>query len=452
MNIAAAYELNDALKYAKSIKSKGSINLSSYIDSFINNNSQYKQLDYQIKQAVSSLSKLDLNYLPELYFNYASDQTSYKDKTVEAKSAITNTLGVKKKFLLGLTLNAYSVNGDKESNNLEVSLPLLRNSFGAADRSEYEAGKHEVFANILKLRQQRKELLQQATLAYWNLSFAQKIFQISLTSLEKTQEIHNYNLQKRARFLNKKSDLLQSKVALDAANLTLLERFETLNQAKFDFMNLGFEQADINNKNYNLRLPNDKFVKQLKPSVIHLEKNPSFKIQIAEKTYQASVEQEKANLSKLRTKIDVFANLSEVGKDNTVQNINQQKYSKSTLGVNISGFLGDSLSDSKASLRFNKLSSKQALSYAKINEQNTLANLLREFRSLKNRLTAITELEKAQLQNLKLTRFDLKVGQATTYNLLSFEKEYLNTLIKKLNIMQNIIVDFVKIQKYDFSS
>ena len=104
---------------------------------------------------------------------------------------------------------------------IELSLPLWKNGFGRSDRANEEATRAQAEANAWSAESQRKTLLVNAEVAYWQLAITREIVEIQKRGLTESQTIYEY-VEKRAQMnLTDQSDVLQAKADLETKKLDL---------------------------------------------------------------------------------------------------------------------------------------------------------------------------------------------------------------------------------------
>lgn len=317
---------------------------------------------------------------------------------------------------------------------LELSIPLWRNWLG----SETQAGQGQL-ENQLHLQKINSELTRiqkdnEVKDAFYNLAVQQKAYEIQKDSLQRAEKILAWSESRANRNLSDKSDVYQTQALVSARKLELMAADVKLKEASRTFNSFLEIDADT--------VPQKLAIEEIQSKDLALSRSQAKtridfllqkeNIKSAESNYLAQKEKNKPslnlNLSILKQGRDVTAS----GAQSRITSENKD-YQQVALTFNMPLDLGN-LTDSKDG--YAMLAQSQALAEkARVkNESIQWKNAVDQAEMLAQQLQIVRELETVQKSKADLERSKYNNGRSTTYQVLMFEQDYVNSRNQKLNV------------------
>lgn len=317
---------------------------------------------------------------------------------------------------------------------LELSIPLWRNWLG----SETKATQGQI-DNQVRVQKISSELLSiqkenEIKDAFYSLAAQQKSYEIQKDSLERAEKILTWAQSRANKNLTDKSDVYQTQALVSARKLELMSAEVKLKEASRVFNSFLEVESDtvgqilivdeIEGKNLELSK------KQAKARLDLLLQKEN--LRAAENNYSLQIEKAKPTLN-------LGVSLLKQGRDTTASGAQSKitsenkDYQAVSLTLNVPLDLGN-LSDSKDGYAL--LANSQVLAEkARVkNESIQWKNAVDQAETLTQQLNIVRELETVQKNKADLERTKYNNGRSTTYQVLMFEQDYVNSRNQKLNL------------------
>jgi outer membrane protein TolC len=317
---------------------------------------------------------------------------------------------------------------------LELTLPLWRNWLG----SETKATQGQL-QNQLQVQKINSELVRiqkenEIKDAYYNLATQQRAYDIQKDSLQRAEKILNWAQSRANRNLSDKSDVYQTQALVSARKLELMSAEVRLKETarifnsyiEVDSDTVGFRLAaeEIDSKALEL----NKAQAKARLDLLLQKEN----IKSTEANYLAQKEKNKPSLNLSMSLLKQGRDTTAGGAQSKVTSENKA-YQTVALTFTMPLDLGN-LSDSKDGYAL--LANSQSLAEkARTRSESILwKNTVDQAETLVQQLKIVRELETVQKNKADLERSKYNNGRSTTYQVLMFEQDYVNSRNQKLNL------------------
>ncbi|MDR1926655.1 MAG: TolC family protein [Endomicrobium sp.] len=231
------------------------LTLNDYLNIVVKNNNKLKSLHLNIDAVEGKLNEIETiySYLLSAGINYHVDKSGRPYNQHVKLNGITNLsydASVSRQFSTG-TQVLFGFNGsgskykyaggllrDMEDYDVRDIAPfvklqqsLWKNINGVYTKANIAKAKASAKSALYLLEYKKQNVLFNAKLAYWNLSYAKKVVDFRKMSLDRTEKILSWNNKRYNMDLAEKLDLLQSQAAVKLGELNLRLAYEEENRA-----------------------------------------------------------------------------------------------------------------------------------------------------------------------------------------------------------------------------
>ena len=340
---------------------------------------------------------------------------------------------------------------DFYTNNLTFSVEqsLIRNSFGAQSRNEEKALYLQYEAEHLMAEREAVQVLVTAEKSYWALAFNEEIVKTLGESVKRAGSILEYNKKRFKRNVIENGDVLQANAGYLLRQLDHEEAKNNYTQFLKDYRSMIESSKSITPP---LDAPSYKEALSYKvPEMTAKSANYLSRLRqtkAAKARLKALKESAKPDLKFFASLVtgDIRANYSDsnegaFGTDNPV----------TTVGIRFS----TPLAFGKINTLFDAyteeaVAAELSLSRLAVEERVEKDKLIKRFTDLQARLKLSQDLELAQKKKLENEKKYQKRGRSTTYQVLLFEQDYLNSQVSGLRLrleLMNVYSDFKNFQR-----
>ncbi len=316
---------------------------------------------------------------------------------------------------------------------IELSLPLWRNWLGSETKAAQNQIETQVKVQKINSELARVQKENEVKDAYYTLATQQKSYEIQKDSLQRAERILNWSESRAKRNLSDKSDVYQTQALVSARRLELMSSEVKLKEAARVFNSLLEVDSDV--VTYQL-VPEEIDSKQLDLSKAQAKARLDLLLQ---KENLKSVESSYiAQREKSKPSLNLNMAYLKQGRDTTVSGA-QSKISDAKdyqmVGVTFNMPLDiGNLSDSKEG--YAKLADSQVLAEKARFRTESIQwkNTVDQAETLAQQLKIVRELETVQKNKADLERSKYNNGRSTTYQVLMFEQDYVNSRNQKINL------------------
>lgn len=370
----------------------------------------------------------------------------------------TNSLGLNTKF--SYSMNHITYKGLNTANypnpslaasnyqvipKIEITLPLWQNLFGSATKATQDSVFFNNEAQKLSAKSISIQSLVMAQKSYWVMIYARNAIDIQKNALKSAEQILTYVNKREKMNLGDKADVLQAKALVETRKLTLQQ---AENDYKIAARNFN-RQRYLDSEEVPENLGNFDFEKLQNFLIPRIKTDDRFDVKASEANMKAAVATAKIDEETNKPALNLYGSYSvnqiQPTVNTAVQNSFMELGKVGVIGINFSAPINlFTTSDIRQGAR-------QSAAAAKTNYKQTLMNQEVEWQVLVQNLTIYKEnlklaraIENAQKAKLENERFRLKQGRTSTYQVLLFEQDYLNsqlTVILTANQMLAAIAD-----------
>ncbi len=317
---------------------------------------------------------------------------------------------------------------------LDVSIPLWRNLLGSETKATQLQA--ESLLKLQKINADMSYIQKESEIkeAFFNLATQQKNYEIQKDSLGRAEKILTWAESRVSRNLSDKSDMYQTQALTSARRIELMNADVKLKEAARLFNSyLGKSSDEVKEQ----LVVDEIDLKQLK---LQKEKQKSRIDLLLQKenllsqqtNFQAQREKNKPNL-------DLSISYLKQGRDTTLSNAqaNTFKDNKDYLLVGLSFSMPlDVGTNSDAKEGYAKLAESQVLA-EKVRARNEGLEWMKavdQAEMLGQQLKIVRDLEVIQKNKADLERSKYNNGRSTTYQVLTFEQDYVNARNQRINL------------------
>lgn len=317
---------------------------------------------------------------------------------------------------------------------IELSLPLWRNWLGSETKASQSQVENQLRVQKLNSELGRIQKENEIKEAYYNLATQIRYVEIQKDSLSRAERILSWADSRVKRNLSDKSDLFQTQALVSARRLELLSSEVRLKETARAFNSFLEIQSDT--VTYKLS------EEEINPATLALSKKQAMArldLLLQKENLKASEASYLALKEKNKPSLNLSMALSKTGRDPSASEAqnrifkDNKDYQMVALTFNMPLDIGN-LSDSKQGYAL--LASSQVLAEkARVkNETIQWKNAVDQAETLSQQLKIVRELETIQKNKADLERSKYNNGRSTTYQVLMFEQDYVNSQNQRLSV------------------
>ena len=310
---------------------------------------------------------------------------------------------------------------------LEFSQQLWRNGFGKSTQASLNATEAKWLAEVYTAEAGMSVISLNAEIAYWNLVIAREVVKIQGKSLQQSQAIFDYVSGMAKKNLYEQSDVIQARASLESSRLAL-------QTAKNDERAAGRNFNALRNKEPNAPIEELSAIDWLSLEAVFTSSAHRAKAEVKAAEYQAksTAEQTKVSIDQNEPSLELLGSYALNGRDTTFPDTAADSLGSGrptrTIGLKFSMPLnGSAVADVKKGLE--KQNQASSLSYKQklADQEQEWADLSAKLADACEQLRMTKEIEKIQNEKLANERLRLQQGRTTTYQVLQFEQDYLQS-------------------------
>ncbi len=323
---------------------------------------------------------------------------------------------------------------------LEVSLPIWKNRFGSSTRASKDvilySNEYQKFtAKALSINS-----LIAAEQSYWNLVAMRRTVEIQKSALKSAEQILDYVRKKEQMNLGEKGDVLQAKALLESRKLSLKQ---AENDEKLAARNFN-KQRYIDSFEVKEKLSSFEFAKLKNFLVPKIKANDRFDIKALEANMKLAVANAKIDEENAKPDLSVYGAYSQnqikSGVSDTISAIPDRTGRYAMIGMKLSVPINFyTTSEIKSGARQSASAAKTNYRQKAFEQENDWQNLVQNLEISKDNLGLAQQIELAQKLKLENERKLLKQGRTTTYQILLFEQDYLNSQLTTIQLAYKML-------------
>ena len=425
----------------------------------------------QIQGTEEASREGDLVYSPHLTFNgnYENDKRQVTNflLTGTVTSGDNMTFGVDEQFSFGLKANlSYNLTNTLTTGispllfppgkfqfsmgqtELDLTQSLWKNGFGVETRASATLAEASSLASHYSEKFKLKQTLSQAETAYYRLAIAREAFHLQEEVLDRAKKILEWSDRRAKNQLADKSDMLQAKAAYQLRQLDLESVRDEQRSAQLSFNTL--RSSTTEEVNETLEPINTQSILDVQsPKRAEVTDD----VKAAEQNERVVVANNELSRQKAQPDLSLFGTLAYNGVDTYLSTAMSDSFSTKhpeyIIGVKFTYplyFLETSTVRS-GRIKQQLAAESQTIQTRLDNSQNWI-DLQKKFSETKVRLKMAEDLVIAQKEKLDHEKYRFNLGRTTTFQVLTYEQDYSQALIMRLQIEQQILALHSQMKTY----
>jgi outer membrane protein TolC len=390
--------------------------------------------------------------------SFTDDQRQFPNPFQISTRSRALGLGFEKQFDFGLaskvSYNLASLNYGAPSNflrdylgaqtQIDLSQSLWRNAFGKETRASAElaeaGSKAAEYAEQFKL----KQTIAQAENAYNRLAIAFESVKLERELLDRSKKILEWTEKRVKNHLSDRIDQLQTRSAYQMRLMSLKAAEQELTSAKISFnqiRNLPADESTLSSTEEPELIPTEKVLNLSVP----VRATETLDVKAAKESERVTRASNELSLQKVQPDLSVFASAGFNGIDFAGQNgaltralTTQNAIYTAGLKLNFALDLADT-ADIRAGRSKQQLAAEHLTRQKELESESAFRDLSQKFNEARLRLKMADELVAMQKEKLEYEKYRFNLGRTTTYQVLTFEQDYAQSLISRLRIENEIL-------------
>ena len=357
--------------------------------------------------------------------------------------ANSNTLGINPIFASAMQ-SKYSI-GQTE---LDLTQSLWKNAFGIETRATSDLAEAASLASYYAEKFKLKQTFSQAESTYYRLAIARESYQLQQEVLDHSKKILDWADKRVRNQLADKVDMLQAKAAFQGRQLELEAAKNEQRSAQLAFNVLRSSTSDD-------------VAESLEPlnteSILNIEAPKKAEvtddIRAAEQSERVAISSNELSRQKAQPDLSLIGSIAYNGV-NTIQSTAVKESFGTTnpmykIGVQFTMplFIGET-SEIRSGRIKQQFAAEALTLQTKLTNAQTWDDLEKKFSEAKGRLKMADELVKAQKEKLDHEKYRFNLGRTTTFQVLTYEQDYEQSLITRLHIAQEILTVHAQMKAY----
>ncbi len=311
---------------------------------------------------------------------------------------------------------------------IEVILPLWQNRFGSSTKATKDAAYFSSEYQKLNAKASSVATVVAAEQSYWNLVSTRRVVEIQKNALRSAEQILSYVTKKEKMNLGEKGDVLQAKALLELRKLSLKQ---AENDEKLAARDLN-KNRYIDSNEVPEKLAAFDFAKLKNFLVPKIKERDRFDVKASEANMKATVANARIDEENNKPSLNAFGSYSQnqitAGFNDAISATPDRVGRSATVGLKLSVPLNFGMSsDIRQGARQSASAAKITYHQKVFEQENDWQNLVQNLEIYKENLGLAQAIETAQKSKLENERRMLKEGRTTTYQILLFEQDFLNS-------------------------
>lgn len=323
---------------------------------------------------------------------------------------------------------------------LELSLPIWKNGFGRSARAQEEVLRSSAEAQESLSEAQMTQLNIRAEMAYWRCAAAKEAVEVQSQSLKSAEGIREYVSRKARMELGENTDVVQAAALVEARKLQLQLAQNDARSAALDFNSLMNVNSD--------ELPEQMDrMESTKALAISLDsKRPGNRADVVAAEAQAKVAQANALIAgeQVRPSLDLYGSYAANGRgddfNKAINDVSSAHRDSKVIGIKFSMPLNLSAeADVRRGANLRHQAAQTSYQRVVFEQEVSWTDLVRKLTESKANLQLALAVENVQGRKLELEKKRLRQGRTTTYQVLLFEQDYLNSQLTRIQTTAQIL-------------
>ncbi len=441
------------------------LQLSDYLNEVKGQSASVKSSEAQIEGTEKSSKETDLLYIPRLTLQgaFTHDYRQFPNPFQAKTDSPSFGLGFEKQFNFGLSAKlSYNMLGTNyyppsaflkdfsgAQTQIDLSQSLWRNFFGKETRATADLAEASSLAAHYGERFKLKQTLAQAETAYFQLAIANESVKLEKELLDRSKKILEWTSKRVQNHLTDKIDFLQSKAVYQARLISLQTAEQNLRSSKITFNHFRNQNSD--QVADDISLSSTDLILNLKTPTRAEETDDIKATKQSERITRATNE---LSLQKAQPDLSVFGTAGFNGIDfNQASNAIKSSFTTQnpifTLGVKLNFPLYFwETSEIRSGRLKQQLAAELSTQQKTLESETQFRDLALKFTETQSRLKMADELVTLQKEKLEYEKYRFNLGRTTTYQVLTFEQDYAQALISRLQVENQILAIHAQLKTF----
>ncbi len=445
------------------------MSLEVYLNQVLGDSAAVKSSRFQIEGAALTAKEGGLPTMARLTLqgSFTDDRRQFPNPFQISTRSRALGLGFEKQFDFGLaskvSYNLASLNYGAPSSflrdylgaqtQIDLNQSLWRNAFGKETRASAdlaEAGsKAAEYAEKFKL----KQTIAQAENAYTRLAIALESVKLERELLDRSKRILEWTEKRVKNHLSDRIDMLQTRSAYQMRLMALKAAEQELTSAKIAFnqmRNLPADDASMANTEEPELIPTERVLNLSVP----VRATETLDVKAAKEGERVTKASNELSLQKVQPDLSIFASAGFNGIDFAGQQgaltralTTQNPIYTAGLKLNFALDLAET-ADIRAGRAKQQMAAEHLTRQKELESESTFRDLSQKFNEARLRLKMADELVAMQKEKLEYEKYRFNLGRTTTYQVLTFEQDYAQSLISRLRIENEILALHAQLKTY----
>lgn len=334
---------------------------------------------------------------------------------------------------------------------LTLTQSLWQNGFGSLTKAQVEAAAAQAEYERLTSEATLNSLVQNATNAYWNLVLQREVVEIQKAALKQAQALYDYNSKRSRMNLTDRADSLQSKATLESKKLDLQTALDNEEVRLRDF---NIYRNRPSHENPGALAPiNWAFIPKINIPETHGSRAD---VKAAKAQADANAANYKITAESNKPLLNLFGSYSLNGRATSYGDAISDSYSANrpttTVGITLSVPLDlSSLEKAKSGALAQARATEMTYRQKVLDQEANWRDLRERIAATQRRVKLSEAIVKAQLEKLEYERKRLRQGTTSTYQVLLFEQDYINSRMTRVQNASELISLLSQVRLYDES-
>ena len=444
----------------------GSLSLEAYLGQVLGDSAAVKSSRSQIEGAALTAKEGGLPTMARLTFqgSFTDDQRQFPNPFQATMRGRTVGLGFEKQFNFGLAskinYNLSSMSYGPQGvgpggrpflqdfvgaqTQIDLTQSLWRNAFGKETRASADlaeaSSKAAEYAEQFKL----KQTLAQAENAYTRLAIAYESVRLERELLDRSKRILEWTEKRVKNHLSDRIDLLQTRSAYQMRLMSLKAAEQELTSAKIAFNQMRNQSADdttLATTEEPELIPTERVLNLSVP----VRANETLDVKSAKEGERVTKASNELSLQKVQPDLSIFASagfngIDFAGQQGALTRALRPEHPIYTAGVKLNFALDlAETADIRAGRAKQQMAAEHLTRQKELESESAFRDLSQKFNEARLRLKMAEELVSMQKEKLEYEKYRFNLGRTTTYQVLTFEQDYAQSLISRLRIENEIL-------------
>lgn len=429
------------------------------------NNKMYQGLKERVDTYEERSTEAGLMYSPYLFANYYYS----KDERENINPNFMGTMTLAKSYEVGIgqltpwgqqfSLSYKSVYSDLKGTllsspiayevgpKIELTQSLWKNFFGSETRAKFNAIKSQHKSQFYDDRFKLRQFEESIKMVFLQTYFSAESLKLQKEALNHAKDIMSWAKSRYEKQLGDESDYLQAQAQVLAKEFEVKTAQDLFQSMEKKFQTLRGSEVDLKDE---LAPFNMTELLSYNPSLSFVERDDlsSFYSQLDYYSYQQLIQAESH-----RPTLEIYGQLFYQGRDKNYDEAKEEAWDKKNewwvVGVRFNAplFFWDTM-DNVNAYKISSASQELIKEQKVLEAKSDWLKLLEEFKDLKEKLSLSKKLTQVQNRKIEVERKRLKHGKTTTYQVLTFELDHLNSELLYLKTQSDLLNVISSLEMY----